>query len=788
MKELGRIVSNRRFLAGVLLLLLVNGVLFVREQRENQYGLDLELPKSGTVLLDGLYMVEPEPADAREAYRRYLSWLDRVRGLSADEAEAFLNGVEKAGTADDENARLDAIAVNNLLAQVEYLTGYDDWLEGIRKNKENLLDFSIFSDPDSFSGRNIRKTADEFEKLRGVELTLGADGAVDALLSYRLADYFLTVFLLLFGLSFLGERKTGLWAMVHASPDGRFRLAVRRTLLLCGASVCGVLLFHGTDLALGFSLYGGSGDLDRAVQSVETLGKLPVLTTVGGFLVRFFLLRFAAAFFVGLLLWLLLTAINNVKYTVVAAALALAAEYGLYTFLPVQSAFNLLKYCNLFTYISLSDLYTKYLNVDLFGFPLGIRSVSQIALLPLCLLTAAACVALHCRKKPAAGRDLLGKAAYGINSVTDRILRRLRLFGMELYKTLWIQRGAVIAALLVYAVFGLSYAVKLPVTSFAEQAAKRYTAEFAGEITDETLARMDAEQAALNGKLAAYEEAQFAYAVGEMDFSHFDVFAREASSAEIDGEGLAMVRSRVEELRTFGREKGFTPYLLDETPFESVYGGRAQEKQHRAALTALLALTLLLAGSMSCERQSGMTYLLRSTARGRGTLLLRKLLLAAVVTTLVWAVVYGRELYTLLTDFSVSAWNAPARNLSMLTAFPLSCSVAWWLVLLYACRWLALFCCAVVLLFLSRLVKRTEVACVAGVSVLLLPSALYAYLGIGVFRPLALVLPVEVMPLLTAANGAVSAYLLWLAALAGLASLLIGWLFVIGEKTPFPPK
>lgn len=108
-----------------------------------------------------------------------------------------------------------------------------------------------------------------------------------------------------------------------------------------------MLLLYGTNLLLGFSLYGGLDDLGRAAQSVEVLGKLPLPCTVGQFLTQYMLLRIAAACFVALLLWLLLTAINNVKYTIIVAAGVLVVEYSLYTFLPVQSFLNAFKYFNI---------------------------------------------------------------------------------------------------------------------------------------------------------------------------------------------------------------------------------------------------------------------------------------------------------------------------------------------------------------------------------------------------------------------------------------------------------
>lgn len=206
---------------------------------------------------------------------------------------------------------------------------------------------------------------------------------------------------------------------------------------------------------------------------------------------------------------------------------------------------------------------------------------------------------------------------------------------------------------------------------------------------------------------------------------------------------------------------------MDETPFESVYGSRAQANHYRAALRAVLALTLLLAGSMAGERQSGMTFLLRSTPRGRGALLLRKLLLAAVMTTLVWAVVYGLEVRALLTEFSVSAWSAPVKNLSMLAKFPLGSSVTGWLVLLYACRWLALFAGAVLVLAVSSLLRRVEAAYIAAYGVTLLPSLLYVCVGVGVFRPLSCILPVAAMPLLLPSSGAATTALPALSALSG---------------------
>lgn len=86
----------------------------------------------------------------------------------------------------------------------------------------------------------------------------------------------------------------------------------------------------------------------------------------------------------------------------------------------VQNLFGILKYFNIFTYIHLSDLYTNYLNADLFGYPAGIRRISQAALLPLGLACVVWGAVLSCIQKPAGGKSGLVRLAWLWNSVKDR--------------------------------------------------------------------------------------------------------------------------------------------------------------------------------------------------------------------------------------------------------------------------------------------------------------------------------------------------------------------------------
>lgn len=794
MAEWKRILRNRRLCIGLLIILLLNGFLFLRDQKTQDYRIDGTIP-TFTISINtygGGYKVAQKSVDSREGYDRYLQWLEnykdppiaealtdletekerlttilQINELLESDSDMFLSdSLEQYraeypefvrqlenGELDLNEVHLDYVAVNHLLRQAKYLDSYDDYLTTIRANKEKMLSFSIFNDPDSFSGRNIIKTANEFEALESVSLTLGADGAITALMNFSITDYMLLAVLVLICISFLDERKKGLWGVVHSAPNGRLRLALQRAGILLGVSVIGVVLLYGSNLLMGFSVYGGMDDLGRAAQSVELLGKMPVCCTVGEFLLLYLLFKVGASFLVALLLWLIFTAINNVKYTMIAAAGVLATEYSLYTFLPVQSGLNVFKYFNIFTYITASDLYTNYLNIDLFGYPVGIRAVSQYACLPLILILAAACITIHCHKRPAAGKDLLGRFVYGVNRVTDGFLCRFHLLGMELHKTLAIQKGVLILVLFLYLVTGLTFTVNIPVSSTTEASARKYTSELAGAITEDTLQQIEDIQAELDATLAAHEEARVQYENGEMEYPQYNVFARAADSARTKSDGLAIVRARVEELRSLGEEKDFTPWLIEESPYKGTYSDEASANQQSAALVAMLTVVLLLAGSFAYETQSGMNYPLASTMRGRKALLRRKIGMAAILTTVIWAVTYGLEFHAFLGICDTGTFVASVQNLSLLEKLPIRCNIGVFLVGLYLLRLVALFTCAMLTMLISSFMKRLETAYISACGVILLPSVLYLYLGLKPLKYLSLVLSVMGMPLLIESNG-----------------------------------
>ena len=484
-------------------------------------------------------------------------------------------------------------------------------------------------------------------------------------------------------LCFLAERKRELWGLVYSLQMGRSSLALHRLGILLFLSVTGTLLLYGSNVLLGSILYGGIGNLHISVQSIPILQEYPVPISIGGFLIQYIVLRIGSAFLLGLILWLLLGALSDARYGVVIGIAFLLIEYGLHHFLPEQSAYNILKYLNLCTYFHIAPLYTHYLNVDILGFPVGIRRVSELAALPLIFVMSSGCIAQQCFRRPAQGTSWIDIFTRRLGNCLDRCLKHLPLWGREVYKILFSQRGIVILLLFVYLALGIEHSV--PLRSGSEQVAyeRQYLVQLQGEITSKTFSEIDRLQEEQKKTIETMEQAKEAYSNGEIPRGEYMSISFEGNIAQIKLAALDEVESRAETLKQQSEIQGFTPFLLDETPYQSVYGEPAKIVRLKSLLLILGALLLLLGANSAYERKSKMIPLLRSAKKGRKGVLCEKVLAAVCITLLLWAVMYGKEFWDFYRIFPQELWNIAPQNLSILSRFPVSCTLTQFFIMYY---------------------------------------------------------------------------------------------------------
>lgn len=609
----------------------------------------------------------------------------------AEALKAQTEAAEAAGReADAETARL--------YAQAVHVRDYAAYLKQVQSQAERQQNSSIFGrDKNSFVYRNILKTAEDFQPLIGTGVQLGNDRAVEEWLAFEAADYCFLAVMLLAAMSFFDERKKGLEASIRCCSGGRGKLGARRCGILLFFSVLYVLLLYGLPLALSFAV-NGAGDLSRPVQSLVSFKKCTAQLSVRGWLIRVMLVRAACGFLLGLLLWFFLSFLKQMQLTWLLTAAAFGAEYLLYRTIPVQSVFSPLKHVNVFSWIHAARLYTEYVNINFFGFPVGKRALLLGLMLLLAAVTGAVCVLLQSRRYPFGNRDILGKAVQLADRAGDALRRHWPRFLFEAHKWLILSGSLLIIAAAVLLTRRLNYdsGAYYSVEGALE---RQYLLQMQGPVGEET-----------DAYLKAAREALERFGGDKTDFTN----------------AIGRAEQRIALLKKRGEAEGFEPWVVEDTVLRNYLDAGARRTVQKNALIVTAILVFSLAPLFALEHSGGMRQLLMSTAGGRNGTFRRKYALALLLTVFVFALIYGREAYWLLRSYeTLPLQQISCRNVNLFLRLPAGLSMSGALALYYAAKLPGMLAVTHVCLYLSEIAGAGEKAMAAGTAVLLLPAAAY---------------------------------------------------------------
>ena len=601
--------------------------------------------------------------------------------------------------------------LSSLEQQLEHLQSYPAYLIQVQNNVERNKALSIFNKEGSFASRNNEKTGADFPK--EVELRLDSDLALTAFVKDVLGGYSLLVFTLYLTLQFLLERKRGLWSLIHGAPDGRGRLAVKRAFLLLLGVALGTLLLLGGKLLFFALRCGGLGDLSRNVQSLAVFDDFPWVMPVWTFLLGYFLLKILGMWLLGLAVWAILQSVNYLPLALCTAGVALAAEFAMFTFIRDSFVMVVFRYVNLFALVDVPKVSLHYLNLNFFGWPVQGFLLSVFLIPPMVGLLFWLNVLLASRKKPVSRQNSLLKLVDGIRVPFSRAVSRLRLFGMELFKLLWLQKGLLILLLVAVYSFGV-LEPQYPDDDLYDSDLAAYEASMQGPITPELLAEVDS-------RIATYSSYQ---------------------ASETVQTQLGILRQLREKCaQSLAAKDGH--WLIDPVPYVALISTPTDVHpifyQREVAVVLLLALTLLLHSAFSQEQQSRVSQLLQGTPRGGAVLWRKKLGAALLLTVLVWLLFEAGELYQIVDKYGELVLSAPIRSLECFAAWPESFSLGTGILIYLLLRLLAMVAATSIILLISCYSRQNNLSLLLCCAVLVLPACL-SYMRMGLLDAISLTL------------------------------------------------
>ena len=299
---------------------------------------------------------------------------------------------------------------NQLQNEYDTVAAYTDFLDGVQTKATQLAGISIFqNDKTGYDLKNIEQTAEVYAGLGATEIDYYPQKGLYTAISYAFTDLILLAAMLLLALLLVRqERDSGLLGLVRSLPGGRLQTALAK-LAAFGVSLLAVLaLLYGVNLAYCGASFG-LGPLTRTIQSVPALMRCTMQITVGRYLLRFLLAKWAGAFVMGL--WVMLAALTARRAAagwIGALALPLAM-YGVRAAIPATSHLNVIKYANLVSLLQTNELLGNYRNLFWFGTPIGLPLVEWTAAVFYGALFAAAFCMVFARAQllPAAKRGLV---------------------------------------------------------------------------------------------------------------------------------------------------------------------------------------------------------------------------------------------------------------------------------------------------------------------------------------------------------------------------------------------
>lgn len=180
-------------------------------------------------------------------------------------------------------------------------------------------------------------------------------------------------------------KRLGLESLEQSCASGRETLAGWRIGAVAVSAVVTTVLMQGGMFLLGMLLYQQPIALNAPVQSIPLLQHWAAPTTVGVFLLWYLLFSAAGLWAIGLLLWLVLSRMPSLPVGLTLCGGILFLEYNWIQRYGVNDALYPLSGFNLFRLLFPAEAAERYLNYNLFGFPVRERTALSIILATLIL-------------------------------------------------------------------------------------------------------------------------------------------------------------------------------------------------------------------------------------------------------------------------------------------------------------------------------------------------------------------------------------------------------------------
>ena len=565
-----------------------------------------------------------------------------------------------------------------LVNEYDTVAGYTDFLDSVQTKANQLAGISIFqNDETGYDLKNIEVTAAVYADLGETAIDYYPQKGLYTAISYAFTDLILLASMLVLALLLVRqERDSGLLSLVRSLPGGRLQTALAKLGAFALSLLAVLALLYGVNLAYCAAAFG-LGPLTRTIQSVPALMRCTMQITVGQYLFRFLLAKWAGAFVMGL--WVMLAALVA-RRAAAGWAAALAGPlvmFGIRAAIPATSRLNVIKYANLASLLQTNELLGNYRNLYWFGSPIGLPLVEWTA----AVVYGGALGFGFCWVFARA--QLLSAAKRGFLLGLRHKTHANSIYKEEARKLLLLNGAALVLA--AFAGFGIYQGVTAesyigPDEIYYAYYMKHISGPFTQESYDWLEQQGEEFAPLLEGNSAA-------------SGVPYDVFSLRQK--------YIVYNQIINQNINYYLKEHPGAWLVYESGYRELFGF-AGDADVQDTLLAGLACALCFSGLFSMERRGGMETILCTTPLGRKRTVRAKLAVSAGVAVLIAAASCLPHLIQVLRDYGLPVLFAPAMSISEFESLPAFVTLSDVLLFWFVCRIAACLCMGAITLTLGR--------------------------------------------------------------------------------------
>lgn len=737
--ELFKILKNKKFIAAVILLLLLNCAFFYITQQKNLKEFDISIDAYSRVFSENSYIFSEDNAketviEKNNEIQIIKSFADaeKLKAENAEEYEYYaqeeaaliteypsLYREYKEGKYLDEELSALTDFYSHFAYQAEYQNDYQSYIDSIAENSRELTSKKLFSDKTSFSYKSIQKTAQDFSKNRDLQLKLVNDLPVSAVLNYNIGDFVLILLCVFIVIIFTAEKNVNI--LINTCRNGRMMLKIKQLPVLLLFSFLISSLVYISEILIALKIYNAPLDFFAPIQSADMFSDCVLHISILQLIAVNIIFKAVIAVMTASLMWLLISLSSNIILDCGIAGAVAAAELLLYKNISEQSSLSFLKTFNIFSLFDYSSI-TEYSLISVFSVPVRAEKIIWIIVLFITVCVAVLVIISAKRnypvKTPSNVFAFLQRILKYLNTVYLKIQSAVYAGRYETFKLMHIGKGILVVAVF-FLIIGFSFNTNTLVFSPEETFLNDYYEEYGGELSSavyDSIDKMQSESQAVEKEFNAKSKQ---FADGEISFEEYELALAKNDAYDTQRKAVEVLREQVGRIEVL-KENGIEPVLINEAGYNSLFSPLSNQSE---LLLLLCAVIIIFSSAFSIEKASNMFSLNHCAKNGRQNLYLKKILCVIPKTFALTLISYLSMILQINYFYKIEYLSADIHNLQILQNVDIEVSILEYLIINFLFEFLFVTAAAFITVSLSSFMPQMAVIIISA-GLFVLPGAL----------------------------------------------------------------